>query len=575
MRFSQVGPSDKSKPTVLISIGIQGKDAAGGSQDECSRTRKTYCKHSQDWQMQQPLYVEEPQWIEVDIDHRDSLTRHPKNVDPYIMSRGKKFRIKNPEKLEKTVEDYEEFLDYTARSKRLSTENRVRRSVEMTAEGFQGDAVDEKRDREEVTSRYNLFRGLDGGYENKISLARGGSQEDEDSSKIDGRFDEKGKKNVLAKPVRGIFIDRFEMNKSRNSGLLRGRVFSQRDRVAANDTLITGPVEEERKMQHEDIPSYIESGDDDEIGQRFHGRTNYFAVGANKGNEMMSLENGIFVRPYGKRGNRKLAWTHADYEDNIDRKKSSAAFERTRDDAYLQKLDNFSAYGDLFIPSRGKKPFDEGKKNARPSRSFAERWKNYVHRAEEKAKDHESRTNKDDARSTDPWSTNKPMSSSRMSSNYRSKRNIYEITPENLREDALLKIIEQEIAEKSVEPYLKPRDKHDILDLQNHLSTDPFFIMRGKKASVEPADAVNTATERQNQIDDVIRAIRYSTEEDPLKMLLTERTKCNEEYCDVNASRSLKGKPVLRNRRNSLDKLLRKYDPFVIIRGKKAKSGYF
>lgn len=602
MRFSQDDPlpSDKSKldkPTVLISIDIQDKSAAGGSQKECS-TRKNYRKHTQNWQMQQPLYIEEPHWIDIDTDYTEGSARQPEGGDPYIMSRGKKFRIKSPDKLEKTIEDYEEFLDYT-KSKRLSTKNRVRRSVGTAAERLQGDSVgDERCDQEEETKRYSLLRDLDGVHINKVQA----KSPDRKSSKADESGDENAekRKNTLTNPARDIFAEGFEMDKLRNSTkeLSYGRKFTKENRATANDTLITSSAKEERKIQREEVPSYMASGVDEtvEVGKRSHSHKNHFATGTNKGNER-APENGIFVKGHGKRGNRKIGWINADYEGNIDRKKTTM-FERMHlRDGYLDKIENFSTYGDFFIPSRGKKPFGESDdpdkvKDTKPSRSSAGRWEDsssvlrYAQREEsgsekrevDEAKEDasESGVDQDDTRSTDARlmtkSGSKSSSGMRTRTSYREKRNTYD-TRSDLRKDALLRSIEREIVESA---YLRPRDKHgDILDLQNHLSTDPFFIMRGKKASHELSDAVSSVTERRNDMDDVARAIHYSIEENLLKMLLTERFKCNEQYCDTDASRPLRDKPMLRNRRDPLDNLLSKYDPFVIIRGKKAKPDNF
>lgn len=586
MRFSQVRPlaSDKSKlnnakPTVMISIGIQDKNAADDSHKECP-TRK----HNQNWNIQQPFYVEEPYWIDINPDYTNG-DQYPERDDPYIMSRGKKFKIKSSDKpLEKPIEDYEEFLDYTSKSKRLSTKNRVHRSVETSAQEPQSVEVDERRNQEEETRRYNRLWDPDK-VENpdEEPSATGERPGDENA--------EKKKKATITDPVRGILVHGFETHKSRNSAKesLYSRKFATRNRTIANDTLSASSLEEKRKMQHEEIPSYIESGDETvKIGKRSHSRGGHFAINTNKGRKR-GLGNGILVRGHDKRGSPKISWISTDYKDNIDRKKTTT-FEQTRlRDNYFDKIENFSTYGDLFIPSRGKKPLGESenlnKRATRPSRSSAERWEDsssaqdYAQREEPESEEREAEdmseleTDKDDSRLTDARLATKPDSKSffRMRNhNYREKRNAYEAQPE-LREEALLRSIEQGIAE-SAEAYLKPRDKHgNLLDLGD-LSTDPFFIMRGKKASRELA---NSVTERRDDMDDVARAVHYSIEENLLKMLLTEKPKCNKQYCNVDTNLSLRGKPVLRNRRDPLDNLLSKYDPFVIIRGKRTQADNF
>ncbi|EZA48741.1 hypothetical protein X777_13153 [Ooceraea biroi] len=122
------------KPTVLISIGIPGIKTSDDLQENCSK--KNHRKHNQNWQLQQPFYVDEPRWIEIDPEYVDSSSNV--NGDPYILSRGKKiFRIKNPEQANKIVENSDEFSDYSSKGKRSSVKNRVRRSIEV-------DAIDEK-----------------------------------------------------------------------------------------------------------------------------------------------------------------------------------------------------------------------------------------------------------------------------------------------------------------------------------------------------------------------------------------------------------------------------------------------
>lgn len=55
------------------------------------------------WEKQNPFYVEEPRWIEIDNDHKESHSRHSRleTIDPFIISRGKKFH----EKLTNLVND--------------------------------------------------------------------------------------------------------------------------------------------------------------------------------------------------------------------------------------------------------------------------------------------------------------------------------------------------------------------------------------------------------------------------------------------------------------------------------------
>lgn len=48
------------------------------------------------WQKQNPLYVEEPRWIKIDNDRKESHLRHSRlgMIDPFVISRGQKFHEK-------------------------------------------------------------------------------------------------------------------------------------------------------------------------------------------------------------------------------------------------------------------------------------------------------------------------------------------------------------------------------------------------------------------------------------------------------------------------------------------------
>jgi len=120
------------KPTLLISIGIrEGTKTPGDTQENCP-TKKNYRKHNQAWQLQQPFYVEEPRWIEIDSDYMDAPSRRVDGGDPYILSRGKKiFWLKDPEQASKIAEDYDEFPDYLSKDKRPLTKARIRKFIEM------------------------------------------------------------------------------------------------------------------------------------------------------------------------------------------------------------------------------------------------------------------------------------------------------------------------------------------------------------------------------------------------------------------------------------------------------------
>ncbi|KAL0129747.1 hypothetical protein PUN28_001777 [Cardiocondyla obscurior] len=133
LSFDKSKPGD-TNPRVLISIGIQEEKNTDGNLQKDFSKRKNYCKDSQDWQIQQPFYVEEPTWIDIDIDYLDS-SRRMNNNDPYILTRGKKiYKIKNPERIGKMFDDYEATLGYPDRDGNLLIKSRVRRSGKMTGE---------------------------------------------------------------------------------------------------------------------------------------------------------------------------------------------------------------------------------------------------------------------------------------------------------------------------------------------------------------------------------------------------------------------------------------------------------
>jgi hypothetical protein len=129
------------KPTLLISIGIrEGTKTPGDAQENCP-TKKNYRKHNQAWQLQQPFYVEEPRWIEIDSDYMDAPSRRVNGGDPYILSRGKKiFWLKDPEQASKIAEDYDEFPDYP--SKRPLMKVQVSKFIEMNEKA--GNNVDQR-----------------------------------------------------------------------------------------------------------------------------------------------------------------------------------------------------------------------------------------------------------------------------------------------------------------------------------------------------------------------------------------------------------------------------------------------
>ncbi|KAK1130270.1 hypothetical protein K0M31_018408 [Melipona bicolor] len=67
----------------------------------CNLNRR-YHRRQLSWKLQNPFYVEEPNWVEINNDDRENHSRHNlETVDPYIISRGKKFH----ERLSNIVND--------------------------------------------------------------------------------------------------------------------------------------------------------------------------------------------------------------------------------------------------------------------------------------------------------------------------------------------------------------------------------------------------------------------------------------------------------------------------------------
>ena len=58
-------------------------------------SKRRYHRRQLRWKLQSPFYVEEPNWVEINNDDRENHSRHNlETVDPYVISRGKKFHEK-------------------------------------------------------------------------------------------------------------------------------------------------------------------------------------------------------------------------------------------------------------------------------------------------------------------------------------------------------------------------------------------------------------------------------------------------------------------------------------------------
>lgn len=540
-----------TKPTVLISIGIQERtDIDGDTQEECSAKKKNR-KHNQGWQFQKPFYVEEPQWIEIDTDYMDSVSRNSESADPYILSRGKKIFVKDPSRLNKMIEDYEEIFNYSSLGERLTTRNRVRRGVEGMDIESQNNAIDnDKNDQEEEKNHYNPFQDIDK-KTNKIAMNMGG--QNAKSPKIDEKSNdektEKRKENHPASAVRDGFKE-YEKDKMKNIA-----------KISSGDRKIM-------ERYQENNPSKIEAGNDE------------------KSKRLAFFKDKRSVEDHKKRGDFETEWKNLE-----GKKKAAAKFEQMENNPYIDKMKDLSTY-DLFILSRGKKPLDNRAKSSKgksTDKSIETRRKAssiveyYRHRknpeSEEEARDEENEENKleSDKNDVETGDTRLMDNSNSRSSEikgrptHREKRNAYETRSELQRSKNMKKEI-------LFSPYMKPQPKHNKIEEQLLLPTDPFFIIRGKKNLQEFEDNLYSMMEPRNEMNDADRAemTNLSTQEDLLRMLLTKRSSCSNHNYDL--SKLSRNKPRSRDRRGSLDKILNienlKYDPFYVVRGKRMSENF-
>lgn len=576
------------QPTVLIAIGIQeGANVRDDTRSQCTTKNSNNCrKYDQDWQLQQPLYVEEPQYVEINPDFViDQSGGRTGNGDPYILSRGKKiFGIKDAE-INKVLED-EELRDYFLSRSEGPRKHRVRRSAEMDEES-RDDATDGKNDPEEETNGYNPFRDVD---EDKTAVI-----------KVENRDDKFFK---IERP-NGVFKRYGKDEASNLAKVMPAREFAKQNRTFTNGVRIKNLIEEEHKMRLEDIPNNNNNGNDSEEIANAGERLNKGHLATSKGSERLALlGEKKFIVARKKRGNDGTGWRNADSGENVE-KEETAEFEQMKSNVYIDKLSNLGTYNDPFIPSRGKKPFDDGAESSNEeSANFRDgsigrrRWKNsltvkhYTHRkrsgSEEEARKNEENEEsgvdeKSDVeiaanvRSTDKAGHSK-SSGMKTRSRYRKKRNAYETRVE-FQQDQWLRNIAKQAADLS---YLKPRDKHGkIVDLLNR-PADPYFIIRGKKASRVFEDDLRSSMEPRNEMESVARdvagvPINLPTQKNLLRMLLTEKmSSCN---YDINANQFTTSKQAPRDRRGSLDKILNlenlKYDPFYVVRGKRTSQDNF
>lgn len=576
-RLSQIDlSSDKSKldsikPRVLISIGIQKEKNTDNDLQEGCRTRKNYRRHNQDWQFQQPFYVEEPRWIDIDVDYIDSF-RHVNNGDPYILTRGKKiYRIKDPEQVDKTMEDNEANLDYPSKNNGLSIKNRARRSVK-TNKRFQTKTTDEKNNQIKKRNYNNPLQDVSKDINNTANIE---IENMEKSSEID-KISEEAEKTKDTND--NVFIKNYEKDDLKNVAKrsLREFKYIKQNQISANG-IITDFVEQKQKIQRKDIPNEIESGSSktvkiDQVERYNNGKSRFAINKRNKRTEEL-LKNQELL---GIRKKREI------YEIDTNSKKDvekNETYEQMKNKAYVSKLNNLDMSNNLFILNRDKDPFNEieslNKKDIeRNNESIEKAWKlHYAHhkklesKGEAKNEIDRSEINKNNIGITDLQLSEPDLKNSETQtrSNYREKRNACKNCKIKLQfqRDEWLKNIEKEIQESLS---LERRDKHnDILDL-----LEPYIISRGKKApqDFEKDDLSSKSNSLDTNDENRTKVMNLPIMESLLRMILMEMSKCKNDNCYINANR-LSDQLSSRDRRGIINEIFPGSDLFYVGRGKR------
>ncbi|XP_029680610.1 uncharacterized protein PF13_0277-like isoform X2 [Formica exsecta] len=561
---------DSAKPTVLISIDIQeGENVNDNSQKDCSRI-KNHRKQNQNWQIQQPFYVDEPRWINI-YPNVDGSYERLNNADPYILSRGKKIFRKDTEQMKKTVEDYE----YPSRSKRSSMKRRVRRSVVMNEKSHNNTITDNQEDQKKEINYYNFVQDTD---LNNVTITK---SQDEKSYKIDKISKNRQSEKDSTSFVHNIFIKKYQKDKIKNvmERLPYKFKFIKQDQTSANDEKIINFVEQKQNIQREDMFNHIENNSKiAKISQdkKFNNRESFFATNMNKRNKRSVLQkNKDFSEIRKKYKTQKI---DTSFEKNV-KKNEIDVYEQMKNKTYNEKLNDLDMYNDdTFIlvsmknqlnnrtESLNKKDIDHNKPIERP-------WKiqYYAHREkleseeEPRNKKNEPEIDKNDIEVADSQLTNKSDSESSRIKNYfnhRKKRSACEICEtEPQLQDQWLKDIERELQDSMS---LERRNKHsDILEDLSLLQ--PYVISRGKKALHEFENGIYSMSQSRN-VDDAnrIEVTSFPLAKSFLRMLLM--SSCNN--CNINANR-LSNKRSPRNQRGFLDEILTAYDPYYAIRGKR------
>lgn len=567
---------DSVKPAVLISIDIQeGEDINDNSQKDCSRI-KDHRKQNHRWQIQQPFYVDEPRWINIYPD-RDGSSQHLNNVDPYILSRGKKIFTKDTEQAKKTVEDYEDFPNkYPSRNKRSSTKSRVRRSVVMSEKSHNNTINDNQENQKKEMNYYNFLQDTD--LNNTIT-----KNQDKKSYQIDKMSENRQSEKDATNVIHNIFIKKYQKDKIKNvtERLPYKFKFINQNQISANDEKIINFVE---NMQREDMFNHIKNNSKiAEISQdkKFNNRENFFATNMNKRNKRsVLLKNKNFSEIRKKYKTQKI---DTNFEKNI-KKNEIDVYEQKNNTDKLNDLDMYN--DDIFIlasiknlldnrtKSLNKKDIDHNKPIERPWKTqyYADREK-LESEEESRNEENEPEINKNDIKVTDSQLTNKSDSESSRIKNYfnhRKKRSACETCKiEPQLQDQWLKDIEIEFQDTTS---LERRNKHS--DILKDLSLlESYIISRGKKASHEFKNGIYSTSQSRNVNDaDRIEVTNFDDPKALLRILLMEMSRSNN--CDINVNR-LSNKRSSKEQRGLLDEILTTYDPYYAVRGKRINLDKF
>lgn len=555
---------DSAKPRVLISIGIQEeKDAGYDLQENCS-TRKNYCK--QNWQIQQPFYVEEPRWVDVDVDYIDSSSID--NSDPYILTRGKKiYRINDPEQARKTIEAT---LDYPNKkllipNKKLLIKSRVRRFTE-TNEGSQVKIADENNRRMKEKNHYDSFEDINRDANNNAII--GIENTFEKPLKID-----KSSEDEQMESTNYVFNKKYEKADLKNLTKRSSRDFTKQNQIFRNnDGTITEFIKQKGKIQREEIFNDTDDSKIEKLDQvkRFNNRKSHFAIN-NINKKFMLLKNRL-PKTYKK---REIYDTN--FKKNVE-KNETETYEQMKNKDYVEKLNDLSIPDNHLTLSQDKDLINNGieglnKIDTDRNKFIEKTWKlHYRKKLEESEGEAKNKEDKSEINNnigvTDSQLTNEYNSrnSETKISNDRQKRNICkdcQITSE-FQENEWLKEIE-----KKIQLSLERRDKHS--DILEHLSqSEPYIISRGKKRQNFGVEDLFSLSNPRIMNDENRAKIISSPIAESLKTLLMEMSRYNNDNFNIKANELSNQRLTPRDRRRgTLDEILTTYDPYYVVRGKR------